>query len=71
MQLIIHDRFRWHCIPKPFVYILLILDCRTDDKKQVDLSAYSAEEPHHATLCYKIYFMGPGGFKLVGGENTE
>jgi len=70
MPLIIHDRVRYHCIQKPFVYILLILDCRADDKKKVDMSAYSAE-PHHATLCYIIYFMGPGGLRLVGGECTE
>jgi hypothetical protein len=70
MPLIIHDRVRWHCIQKPFVYILLILDSRADDKKKVDMSAYSAE-PHHATLCYIIYFMGPGRLRLVGGECTE
>jgi hypothetical protein len=31
MPLIIHDRVSWHCIQKPFVYILLILDCRADE----------------------------------------
>jgi hypothetical protein len=68
MPLIIHDRVRWHCIQKPFVYILLLLDCRAVEKKKVDMSAYSAE-PHHATLCYIINFMGPGGFRLVEREN--
>jgi len=71
MPLIIRNRIRWHCIQKPFVYIHLILDCRVDDKK-VDMSAYTySAEPHHATLCYIINFMGPGGFTLVGGECTS
>jgi hypothetical protein len=70
IPLIIHDRVRWHCAQKPFVYILLILDCIADDKKKVDMSTYSAE-PHHATLCYIIYFMGPGGFRLVEVEHTD
>jgi hypothetical protein len=65
MPLIIHDRVRWHCIQKPFVYILLILDCRADDKRKVDMSAYSAE-PHHATLRYIINFTCPRRFRLVG-----